>query len=194
MKKILTALLTGLATLTMVGMASADTLDFTEYSPGWTDVEPMILSNAIIDGSDFYIFAPNTSGWDTNSKGSICSARGASCDADWQIEFLADVSNLFFATDGANSGDSVEVFAYFEAAFLGSIVVETDTIVDMSSFGPIDRLFFDDSSTGAGFVYNDFSFDTVSAVPLPAGFPLYGAGLAVMGFLGWRRKQRLITA
>ncbi len=31
----------------------------------------------------------------------------------------------------------------------------------------------------------------VTAVPLPAALPLYGAGLAAMGFVGWRRKQKL---
>lgn len=30
----------------------------------------------------------------------------------------------------------------------------------------------------------------VSAVPLPAALPLYSAGLAVMGFIGWRRKRK----
>ncbi len=30
---------------------------------------------------------------------------------------------------------------------------------------------------------------TVSAIPLPAALPLYGAGLAVLGFIGWRRKR-----
>lgn len=35
---------------------------------------------------------------------------------------------------------------------------------------------------------------TVSAVPLPAALPLYGAGIAVMGFVGWRRKQKLAAA
>jgi len=30
---------------------------------------------------------------------------------------------------------------------------------------------------------------TVSAVPLPAALPLYGAGIAVLGFLGWRRRK-----
>lgn len=58
--------------------------------------------------------------------------------------------------------------------------------------------------TGAGTNWNDFeplenggsnnaylTIDyTVSAVPLPAGLPLYGAGLAVMGFIGWRRRQK----
>lgn len=35
---------------------------------------------------------------------------------------------------------------------------------------------------------------SVSAVPLPAALPLYGAGIAVMGFIGWRRKQKLSAA
>lgn len=30
----------------------------------------------------------------------------------------------------------------------------------------------------------------VSAVPLPAALPLYGAGLAVLGFVGWRKKRK----
>ncbi len=31
---------------------------------------------------------------------------------------------------------------------------------------------------------------TTSAIPLPAALPLYGTGLAVMSFLGWRRKRQ----
>jgi len=31
----------------------------------------------------------------------------------------------------------------------------------------------------------------VSAVPLPAALPLYGAGLALAGFLGWRKKHAI---
>ncbi|WP_169566135.1 hypothetical protein [Sneathiella limimaris] len=30
---------------------------------------------------------------------------------------------------------------------------------------------------------------TVSAVPLPAALPLYGAGIAVLSFLGWRKRR-----
>jgi len=33
----------------------------------------------------------------------------------------------------------------------------------------------------------------VSVVPLPAALPLFGSGLAVMGFFGWRRKRRRTT-
>jgi len=31
---------------------------------------------------------------------------------------------------------------------------------------------------------------TISVVPLPASLPLFGTGLAVIGFIGWRRKQK----
>lgn len=31
----------------------------------------------------------------------------------------------------------------------------------------------------------------VSEVPIPAALPLFGTGLAVMGFLGWRRKRKI---
>ncbi len=30
----------------------------------------------------------------------------------------------------------------------------------------------------------------VGVVPLPAALPLYGTGLAIMGFIGWRRKRK----
>ena len=31
-------------------------------------------------------------------------------------------------------------------------------------------------------------------IPLPAALPLYGTGLAVMGFIGWRRKRKAVGA
>ena len=33
-------------------------------------------------------------------------------------------------------------------------------------------------------------FGDLNVIPLPAALPLYGTGLAVMGFLGWRRKRK----
>jgi hypothetical protein len=47
------------------------------------------------------------------------------------------------------------------------------------------------------FTLGDFSpvYDfEVAAVPIPAALPLYGSGLALMGFIGWRKRRRkLIT-
>jgi len=31
---------------------------------------------------------------------------------------------------------------------------------------------------------------TITAVPLPAALPLYGAGLGLLGYVGWRRKRK----
>lgn len=42
-------------------------------------------------------------------------------------------------------------------------------------------------SGGNAFEYANLN---VSAVPLPAALPLYGAGLAVMGFIGWRKRRK----
>jgi len=34
----------------------------------------------------------------------------------------------------------------------------------------------------------------ISPVPLPAAFPLFGTGLGILGFLGWRRRRKLAQA
>jgi len=34
----------------------------------------------------------------------------------------------------------------------------------------------------------------VPAIPLPAAFPLFGTGLGILGFLGWRRRRKLAQA
>lgn len=34
---------------------------------------------------------------------------------------------------------------------------------------------------------------TVAAVPLPAGIPLLGAGIGLLGYLGWRKKRSLAS-
>lgn len=43
-------------------------------------------------------------------------------------------------------------------------------------------------SSASGFDYAA-GFASVSAVPVPAALPLFGTGLAIMGFVGWRRKR-----
>lgn len=48
-----------------------------------------------------------------------------------------------------------------------------------NSFGTVNQSGVNGQLTGS-----------LSVVPLPAALPLYGAGIAILGFLGWRRKNR----
>ncbi len=45
---------------------------------------------------------------------------------------------------------------------------------------------FFDFNFGGG---TEFRFTDATVMPLPAGLPLLGAGLGVLGYLGWRRKR-----
>ncbi|WP_169566713.1 hypothetical protein [Sneathiella limimaris] len=47
-----------------------------------------------------------------------------------------------------------------------------------------------DINPGDDLGVNDFSVAAISAVPLPAALPLYGAALAVLGLFGWNRKRK----
>lgn len=52
----------------------------------------------------------------------------------------------------------------------------------------------------SGDIASGFEFDifvnevSVNPVPVPAALPLFGTGLALMGFIGWRRKRKMATA
>ena len=58
----------------------------------------------------------------------------------------------------------------------------------------VDALYGDDAQLDS--VTNAFEYAnmTVSAVPLPAALPLYGAGLAALGFIGWRKRRKAAAA
>ncbi|MHA1166072.1 MAG: PEP-CTERM sorting domain-containing protein [Alphaproteobacteria bacterium] len=34
----------------------------------------------------------------------------------------------------------------------------------------------------------------LNIVPLPAALPLFGTGLGMLGFLGWRRRRKMAAA
>ncbi len=77
------------------------------------------------------------------------------------------------------------------ASELGDAFLELQIIglsVGVGSYNQGMTAYFD----GVFFYGNDhellYDFE-VSVVPLPAALPLYGAGVAILGFLGWRRKK-----
>ncbi|MET0103953.1 MAG: PEP-CTERM sorting domain-containing protein [Sedimenticola sp.] len=188
-KSIINKVVGGAAMLFMaVTGAQASTLDFTEVgATGIVSQTVINLSNATLTsyGDDMYIGAPGAFG-ETNNLGIVCASPVGSgnCEEDLQIDFLSVVTDLMFESFGVQAGDSVTVSAYLGASLLGSTVVTTQTTVDFSGLGSIDRLFFADSSTAAGIGWGDFSFNT--SVPEPTTLALMGLGLAG---IGWKRRK-----
>lgn len=166
--------------------AAAASLDFSGVQG--SNPSPLALPNATLTnltGSTILVGL----GAAGQSDGFCFIAPNSSCEADGQIDFLSPIQNLTFDVDGWNPGDTVSISAFFGANFLGSIVATANGMLDFSGFGTLDRLFFDDNSTGAGVGYSTFSFEPASAVvPLPAAAPLLLGGLAALGLFGRRRR------
>lgn len=170
----------------------AATLDFTEVgASGIVPATVINLSNATLTsfGDDMFIGAPGAFG-ETNALGIVCASPAGNngCEEDLQISFVSSVMNLMFESFGASQGDNVTVSAFSGATLLGSLVVTTDTSIDFSAFGAIDRLTFIDNSTAAGIGWGDFSFNT-NAVPEPGSFALLGLALGGLGFMGRRKRS-----
>ena len=76
--------------------------------------------------------------------------------------------NVSFINANVNSLNSLSF------ALSGPALILPDGFTANSEFGSI--------------VDNQFA-SGVSALPLPATLPLFGSGLAIMSFMGWRRKR-----
>ena len=95
-------------------------------------------------------------------------------------------------------------------ALYDDVVLDTflDAFIGSISFGigsgtPSQTGYVDDVNFSSNFaaldeqitINADFESDVqVSAVPLPAALPLYATGLGLMGFLGWRKRRKKVSA
>ena len=166
--------------------ASAATLSVSTLPIGFYGATTAVVPEATLTsfGNDFYFNGAY------NDPGSFCAISFGSCDADLQISFVGSVTNLMFDVGGWNDGDLVTLNIFGATnALLGSISITSDLIgLNLTSFGPITRLFFDDSSTGAGVGYANFSFTQVASVPLPATLPLLAGALGA-AFVARRKRK-----
>ena len=163
--------------------AFADVIDFTVFAQGDTGSTTLVVPEATFTsfGGNFYIGAAGVAS-------EIC-ALGGGCATDFDAVFTSLIENLTLVTSGFQGGDTVEIFAYdASAVLLGSVVQASNGLVDLTAFSGISRLFFDDSSTAAGFGYDAFTFDVVASVPEPGTLALLGIGLFGMGLARRRRK------
>ena len=166
-----------LFTVCMTSAAQANILDFTEVSNGFQGSTTISLSNATINsfGTDSFVYAPGDFG--ALGGGGFCGISGSVCEAGAEVLFTSAISDLTLNSQYFNTGDSSLLEIFSGATLLSSIAVTSDAIIDFTGFSGITRLSITDSSTGAGFAYTNFEFNT-SAVPAPGVLGLMLIGLA----------------
>jgi len=102
----------------------------------------------------------------------------------------------FDATTGGNLVDSTQIDGIGPGVDNFVTLTLTNALIRRVEFS----LNLNDSdvatTNGDGIQFDNLVFDLapVSSVPIPAALPLFGTGLAVMGFIGWRRKRKLTAA
>lgn len=102
------------------------------------------------------------------------------------LNFDQEISNLFlsFSTQKLPNGFSEE-----------SEYSSTQSIVGFLFFNPENPLEISNTLLGLS---NDLTLISASwgyetpTVPLPAALPLYAAGMGLMGFLGWRKRRKIL--
>jgi hypothetical protein len=94
-----------------------------------------------------------------------------------------------------------KIFIYL---IFSSLILLSNTVIAASLFGIGDygRAYGYDISSGqkVGNVYSSFLNQggglifSASVVPIPPALSLFGSGLAILGFVGWRRKRKIAAA
>lgn len=108
---------------------------------------------------------------------------------DSYLEILLDAGNYTVALsqyDNETNGDLGDGFSHagdpdFLSCSTGQFCVGDTSAEVRTNAWAIDILSVDSASVAGA---------SVSTVPVPAALPLFGTGLAIMGFIGWRRKQK----
>ncbi|MGH1459241.1 MAG: VPLPA-CTERM sorting domain-containing protein [Paracoccaceae bacterium] len=178
------------ATLLSIGLLSAQSshaavLDFSSLSTGSNVGASFAIPDAIVSPSEGTLYRY---GGVTDKICSI-SATAFNCEADLEIDFIPDVYDVSVTFGTFNAGDYVDLMVYGAGgALLDTLAIVGNAVVDLSGYGLISSLFFDDSSTGAGYSYEAITYEVAPAVPLPAGLPLLLTGMAA--FAGLRRSKR----
>jgi len=93
----------------------------------------------------------------------------------------ATTLGIMAAANSASSNTFAMLLLQFSSALDGSLGLKA--LSNVAGYNLVNTNYFNPTGLAGG-------VQVVSAVPLPAALPLYGAGIAVMGFMGWRRKRK----
>lgn len=212
-----TAAVLGLA---MMGSASALTIDFTEagwlgsstsatidgvtVSTGTADI---LVADGIDDslspcGLVFPNLACDNDGIGIAAAGSNDDEVTVNTDEVLTVTFDAarTITGFGFLDffDETGGAEKVE-WAFNGASFANSLIADGSGGINgfqsviFEELGVLSISFRSALPANSDFALASINFETsggTGVVPVPAALPLFGTGLAVMGFIGWRRKRK----
>ncbi|MEH6546621.1 MAG: VPLPA-CTERM sorting domain-containing protein, partial [Sneathiella sp.] len=126
-------------------------------------------------GTDYITFDPINIPFSDNSIGTNSTANGAGEEATTPAEYAALIDE-----------NNVAQNSWWLGTFL-------DPTFDPNAAGIYNFMLEAFDKDGSSLAKTEMNVQ-ISAVPLPAAFPLYGAGLAALGFMTWRRRNKAKTA
>ncbi|MBE7637438.1 hypothetical protein GUA87_11330 [Sneathiella sp. P13V-1] len=193
----LSALLAPIVASTTVNAAS---LNLVETPPlGYNNQSNLSITGATFTSNSGYHLYTGFPG--DGNNGTICAGGSLDCLGDLWVNFDAPVKNVSIDFLGYDQGDEVFVTLFdLNNNPLSSIGVTGNGTVQFVGPFEVSRIFLNnDSNTNLplnprGMLYQNFKFDLVtpdviSSVPLPAGLPLFAAGIAIAGFLVRRKRK-----
>ena len=161
--------------VTVTGVAGAGTagLDFV--------FDPVLAGDAL---GDFLEDLFNFDATVVASPRTIESATLAFDDAGRTGDAFVQVGTVIGAT----------VFEILVDSISPDVLSDTETLASLTALSAAVDYQGEVFDVDSSFFLGAYSFDLALAdprvIPLPSALPLFGAGLGILGFLGWRRRQK----
>lgn len=222
MKWHLKAALTGAMLIASASMAQAVPVTFDFTTSGPNTLSPFILTSTegvsvTVTGHSMNGTGPvtdwnvtrYTTGVGVSSSPNDGGLGGFQVDGYGPDEFLQFVFSENVSILGAEFSyvDSNDDFRWFRDSSNDGTISGTDTIstsIDIPD-NSIYNAFTNDVANlkvfglGVSDTYDNWKLKTLTVeyttpVPVPAALPLFGTGLAFMGFIGWRRRKKAAAA
>ncbi|MEP3246137.1 MAG: hypothetical protein ABJN40_04980 [Sneathiella sp.] len=164
----------------------------TKYrSTGFNNVN--IISDITSPGNKYYCAGCNGSfilDFTSTSYGTSNGVFGVGMNYD--LPKFSNIPLVPYFAHVTFGDDSTEVFTLpystIQPIFTTLFAITSDTLIKTIHFADLDG----NALTDGSFLIDNLTIGSstnISAVPLPAALPLYGAGIALMGFIGWRKRR-----
>jgi hypothetical protein len=112
------------------------------------------------------------------------------------IHLDSPANSITWTMGFADSAGPISVeFFNSQGALTGTVsqpLVPGYHVYTFAGVGIYDGLTIFDDTDPAGMRFQNFSYNSVSEVPLPAALPLFATGLGALGLVGWRRKRKTV--